>query len=145
MHQLYNVVAVPKMAYVAGVWYMPVFRPEGKSRHSRSVGVTRRLTTLQRLTTTTITGALRTTATDVLELHANMLPVNLLLHQICHRAAVCLATLPLAHLLAPLFRLHAKRHIKTHRSSLHELAYIFGIAPDKVEKLPPARVSPQQP
>ena len=102
------------------------------------MGITRRLTSIQRLATTTITGALRSTATDMLDLHANVLPVELLLHCICHRAAVCLVTLPTSHPLAPVFCMRAKRFIKSHHSPLHELAFIFDISPDSVETLSPA-------
>ena len=50
----------------------------GKS--SGSIGVARKLSSVQRMATTAIMGALRTSASDVLEVHANLLPVELLLH-----------------------------------------------------------------
>ncbi len=79
---------------------------------------------------------------DTLDLHANLLLVDLLLHKICQRAAVWLATLPSAHPLAAPFRLQAKRHIKTHHSALHELAFIFDISPNDTESLSPVRTPP---
>ena len=84
------------------------------------------------------------TATDVLDLHANVLPIELLLHRICHRAAIRLVTLPASHPLALVFRMQAKRFIKSHHSPLHKLAFIFNISPDSVETLSPARSPPRQ-
>ena len=108
LHQMYNAMAIPKMTYAADVWYTPVYRIEGRQKRSGSVGITRRLTSIQHLATTAITGALQSTATDVLDLHANVLSIELLLHCVCHRAAVRLAMLPASHPLAPVFRMRAK-------------------------------------
>src|SRR6266481_4452938 len=79
MRQLYNSVAVPKMTYAADVWYTPVSKQLGRQRLSGLVGVTSKLVSLQRMATTAITGILRSTATDILDLHAGVLPVELLL------------------------------------------------------------------
>ena len=84
MRQLYSTVAIPKLTYMADMWFTPVHKREGHARSSRSVGVTRKISSLQRLVALAITGALRTMATDVLDLHAGSLPVNLLLRKICH-------------------------------------------------------------
>src|SRR6266481_6281819 len=86
MCQLYNAVAVPKMMYAADILYMPIYKWEGREKRSGSVGFMHRLTSIQRLTSTAITGALCTMATNVLDLHANLLPVDLL-HKICQTAA----------------------------------------------------------
>ena len=59
-----------------------------------SVGVAHRLTSVQWIATTAITGALCTSATDILEVHADLWPIEILLHRICHRVA-----LPETHLL----------------------------------------------
>jgi hypothetical protein len=104
MRQLYNVVAVPKMTYAADVWYTPIYRLKDKMRNSRSVNAMKKLASIKRMATLAITGALCTTATDVLDLHANLLPVELLFHKVCHRAAVHLATLPDTHPLHAPFR-----------------------------------------
>ena len=84
MRQLFNAVAVPKMAYAADVWYTPVSKRQGKLQLSGSVGITGKLASLQRMATLAITGALRSTTTDVLDLHADVLPVELLLNKIWH-------------------------------------------------------------
>ena len=84
MCQMYNAVAIPKLAYVADVWYTPTCKKEGASRRSSSVGVANRLISIQRMATIAIMGAMHTTATDVLDLHAGLTPIPLVLHRICH-------------------------------------------------------------
>ncbi|KAF8218529.1 hypothetical protein L208DRAFT_1350502, partial [Tricholoma matsutake] len=44
-----------------------------------------------------ITGSLSTTAGDVLDIHANLLPIDLLYHKILFCAIICLASLPSSH------------------------------------------------
>ena len=142
MRQMYNAVAIPKLAYAADVWYIPTRKKEGASRCSSSIGVANRLISIQRMATIAITGAMRTTATDVLDLHAGLTPIPLMLHRICHRAALRLASLPVMHLLHSTFRTHAKRYIKSHRSPLHELASIYNITPDNIELSSPVHSPP---
>ena len=67
------------MTYVADVWYTPIYKQQGRMCASSSVGVTGKLVSLQRMATTAITGELCSTATDILDLHAGVLPVGLLL------------------------------------------------------------------
>ena len=108
MRQLFNVVAVPKMVYAADVWYTPVSKWQGRIRSSGSVGVTGKLASLQRMATLARTGALHSTTTDVLDLHADVLPVELLLSKICHRAYLQLASLASTHPLQKLVYTRAK-------------------------------------
>ncbi|KAH9923416.1 uncharacterized protein BXZ73DRAFT_51019, partial [Epithele typhae] len=72
--RLYMSVAIPCVLYAADVF----LHPEGLDREGRrvrgSVGAIRKLATLQRQALLLITGALRTTATDVLEIHVGLLP-----------------------------------------------------------------------
>jgi hypothetical protein len=73
---------------------------------------------------------MKTTATDILDAHANLLPIPLLLQKICHRAALRIATLPQRH---PLFK-HVQHiirfcNIRTHRSSLHDLISTYQTSP----------------
>ena len=78
MRQLYQAVAVPGFAYAADVWFDPVLRPEAGGKARGSVGTARRLTSVQRIATAAVTGALHTSATDVMEAHAYLLPVELI-------------------------------------------------------------------
>jgi hypothetical protein len=111
MRQLYTAVAIPKMTYAADVWYTPVHASEGLKRRHGSVGVTKALTKIQRVAALAVTGALRTTPTDYIEAHSNILPIELLLKQICFRAFARLASLPDAHPLAQVVRRSAKRMV----------------------------------
>ena len=87
MQQLYNVVVVLKMVYATDVWYTPVYLHAGRERRCGSVGITSRLASVQCLASTAIMGALRSMATDVLDLHANLLPVELMLHKVCQSSS----------------------------------------------------------
>ena len=91
MRQLYHAVAIPQFTYAADVWYTPITRAAWGTRASGLVGATKCLESVQRIAVTAITGALRTTATDVMEAHANIPLIELLMllmHRVCHRAAV---------------------------------------------------------
>src|SRR5882724_9203756 len=113
---MHAAVSVPKMTYMADVWYTPVYSMAGNKRKSGVVGFSCRMATVQRLASVAIMGALRTTATDVLDMHANLLPVNLLLHTVCHRLAGWLASLPSSHPLSPVFWVWARWWVKPHKS-----------------------------
>jgi hypothetical protein len=81
MHQtsLVQVIAIPKMLYAADPWFTPAFREESNKPQQGSLGIAKKLTSVQCLATIMMTGAMRSTATDVLEVHANILPVTLAL------------------------------------------------------------------
>jgi len=83
----------------------------------------------------TIISALHSTATGTLDLHVDVLPVEILLHKICYQAMLWLAMLPAAHPLQPLVHKCAKHYIKARCSPLHELAHIFDITPQEMETI----------
>ena len=62
-----------------------------------SVGVTKQWSSIQWIAITATTGAMCTPEMDILETHANVLPVELLMHRVCQRAAIRLAALPESH------------------------------------------------
>src|SRR6266481_364019 len=135
MRQLYQAVAVPGFSYAADVWFGPVLRPESGGKAKGSVGVARKLTSVQRIATAAVTRALRTSATDVMEVHAYLWPVELMLHRQCHRATLWLVALPDTHPLHKLLRVAVCRDIKRHRSTLHQLVHTYGINPDDYETI----------
>lgn len=142
IRQLYQAVAIPKMLYTADVWFLPAFREGSDIAQRGSIGIAKRMSTVQRMAAIAITGAMRTTATDILEAHANLLPIPLLLQNTCHRAIIRLATHPDTHPLHKHIRRAAKRYVKRHRTALHRLTYSFNINPEDIEMLIPARRSP---
>jgi len=105
MWQMYNMVAIPKITYAADMWYTPKHKKVGASKNSGLVGITNRLASVQRMATLAITGAMHTTATDMLDLHAGIWPMDLMLHRVCHRAALRVVSLPGSH---PLHTRHSK-------------------------------------
>jgi hypothetical protein len=93
------------------------------------------LNSIQRRALITITGALRSTASDILEAYTNIPPMLYSLNKACCRAAICLATLPPSHpLFKPVLRA-ASRYVKSHRFPLHELFHYTKISPAKMEKI----------
>lgn len=92
-----------------------------------------------------MTGALRSTATDILEAHTNDLPFDLFVDRLCHRAAVRLCTLPTLHLLAAHVQQAGKCFVRAHHSALHELldAYRPFLDISHTECIKPAQVHPQ--
>ena len=137
MRQLYQAVAVPSFMYAADIWFKPVDRSLEGQKARGSVGVSRKLASVQRIATVAITGALRTTATDMMEAHANLWPMELLMHRICHRAAMWLAALPESHPLYQPVKITVRRDVKRHRSPLHQLLHSFGIKLTNLETLSP--------
>ena len=101
-----------------------------------------KLALLQWMAILAITSALRSTATDMLDLHADVLPVKLLLQKICHPAILWLASFPPSHPLYKPVLTCTKRYIMSHHSPLHELAHIFGITPQDIETIVPESSPP---
>jgi hypothetical protein len=110
-------------------------------KNQGSIAVTKKLASVQRRASKLISGCLNTTASDVMEAHANLFPVDLLFHRILFRAAVRIASLPSTH---PLHALACKaRHaVKRHRSPLHNLLYVTKIDPTTVETFKATRRRP---
>jgi len=125
MRQLYGAITVPKLTYAAGVWYTLIDEWAGRMNRCGSVGVTNRLASLQSLASIAITGALHMNAMDTLEIHTGILPMQLLMHKVCHREALRITVLPSSHPLHEIFCKWERRKIKMHRSPLHELAHIY--------------------
>ena len=142
MRQLYTVVAILKMTYAIDVWLMPPRKRDGAKRYTGSVNITNRFATLQRMAVLAITGAMRTTATDVLDLHVGLLPMHLALHRLCHRATLRITALPDMHPLYNIFCKWVCRYIKSHRSPLHKLPDTFNIVPRSIETCQPVHIPP---
>lgn len=97
MRRLYISVVIPKMTYGLDTWYTPPhIQPGGKKRRG-SVKALKAFEQMQRKALLTISGALRSSPTDVLETLCSLLPMELLLKKICHRALMRINTLPSSH------------------------------------------------
>jgi hypothetical protein len=86
MQQFYTSVIVPKILYAADVWITPLNKPPNAKRTTGSVSIIKRLASIQRIATLAITGAMRSTATNVLDAHAFILPMHLAIHRACFHA-----------------------------------------------------------
>ena len=138
MRRLYMTVAIPKMTYGAEIWYSPPRKIPGAKRMTGSVRIMRQLTKIQRIATLAINGALRTTPTDTLDIHAGMLPLELTMLKVCHRSLVRICTLPESHPLHQLIREYRTVYARKHRTPLHKLLDHFPeIQPGQIETITP--------
>jgi hypothetical protein len=140
LRRLYKAVAIPKATYAADVWFTPIqTSPSGKKRLG-SVGAASRLTRMQRQAALAITGCFRTAATDYAEAHANLIPIELLLKDLCLRAITRMVGLNDKH--HPLTKVvkHVLRcPVKQHPSPIHVLAKLSGLQAGDVA--PPPQLS----
>jgi ribonuclease HI len=130
MRQYYLAVAVPKLLYAADIFLVP-----GTARSKGTKGHINKLARVQRQAALAITGAMRTTASDILDAHANLLPFQLLVDKVVHRAAVRLACLPSKHPLAARVHRAATRYVKKHRTPIHEIMHAYTLEPHMMEKI----------
>jgi ribonuclease HI len=147
MHQLYLAVALPKMLYAVDLWLRPLFIGNADTPQRGSIGVVKRLKRVQRIAALSITGAMRTTATDTLEAHAKLLPLEHRLQNLCYQATIRLAAHPPSHPLHNLVRRATKRYVKRHRSSLHYLYHATELDIESIETIthnrrPPSTSTP---
>jgi ribonuclease HI len=85
---------------------------------------------------------MKSTPTDLLDAHAGLLPVELMLLRICHRAAVRLCTLPDTHPLHPLVRASHRSRNEKHRDPIKNALRIFKLDPRKFEPIAPDLTPP---
>ena len=137
MRQLYLAVALPKITYGLEVWYVPPWKAVGATKNSGSVGFLRALQKLQRIATLSMTGALRSTPTDLLDAHAGVLPMELGLLKICHRAVVRLLTLPVTHPLSRVVHASKRAPPAKHLGSIDALVQLFKMTRTSMEKISP--------
>lgn len=78
--QLYNTVAVPRFTYRAEVWYTYLHKPEGGNKTRGSVAITNKLCSMQQKIAKVITDSLSSTASDIMDIHAYVLPIELLFY-----------------------------------------------------------------
>jgi hypothetical protein len=135
VRKLYTSMILPKLEYALPVWYTPPRENPKSGRQSGSIGHMKILDKIQRLGCKLITGAYRSTATDVLELHAMIPPVRLRLEDTCHREALRLATLPKSHPLYKAVRKGSRRPPRSHPSPIHNLLWHYKIRPDTIETI----------
>ena len=140
--QLFNTVAVPRFTYGAKVWYTPLHCLNGSKNMHGSVKITNKLRTVQHKIAKVITGGLSTTAGDILDAHAYILPIDLLFNKLLFHSTLRLCLLPKSHPLQPLVCKIARHKEKQHLSPIHNLIQFVRINPREVEVIDPVRRSP---
>lgn len=83
-----------------------------------------------------------TTAGDIMDVHAFILPTDILFHKILFRATTRICALPSSHPLYVISRRAARQFVKRHRSPLHYLFHITKLQPDDIETMTPIRRRP---
>ena len=131
--RLYHGVAVASMLYAVDVWGAPSFRKRGRDRAGG--GAVKKLESIQRQAAIQATGALRTTPSDLLFAHADMVPMKRLIKLLCRRAAVRLATLDRHHPLHHTIQKAAGSYPKTHASPLHDILHLSKIKSSSLETI----------
>ena len=139
--RLYTSIALPRILYGVDVWAPPDRRKEGSKSDGNRLAVNK-LTTVQRSGALAIVRGLRTSPTDSLCTHANILPIHLEIDKICGRAALRLATLPEQHPLTKLEKRSVKGMIRQHRSPLHHIMTAYKTVPESFETIPAAGRNP---
>ena len=140
--QLYNTVAVPRFTYGTEVWYTYLHKPESAAKSRGSVAIANKLCSVQCKVAKSVTGGLSTTAGDIMDVHAYILPVDLLFCKLLFHTMFHLCSLPAGHPLHPCIRSAARRKVKRHPSPLHHLINFAGINPHDIETIFPVRRSP---
>ena len=93
----------------------------------------RKMETVQRKAVLLVTGALRTTPSDLLFAHANMLPIRFHIKLICHGSALRIASLPKEHPLYATARRAMGRRLRRHTSPLYDILNSAGIRTNDIE------------
>ena len=139
VQQLFMAVVIPKVEYALPVWFTPIHTHSNSCCHSGSMQHAREIGKIQREARKLITGAFCSTATDVLEVHANIPPVPLRLVNTCHHEALQLCTLPGTHPLYNTVRHAAHTFPHHHFSPLHILLCTFKLCLATIETIGPVR------
>ena len=124
IQQLYLAIAIPRMLYAADIFLTPQQNVGNLKRNNQNGRtIINKLTSIQCQAAIMITGAMKSTATDVLEVMANLIPFHILVDKTHQRAALHLATLPPFHPLHKMVLNVASRLVKWHPTLLHDLMH----------------------
>jgi len=139
MRRFYLTIAVPRMLYAADIFLTPLTRRTTVNLGRNGRAVINKLAGVQRRAALNITGGMRSSPTDALDVLANILPFELLVKQNRKQAALRLATLPETHPLSTPVIGAARRFVKSHATPLHHLLHELGRDPKTLEVIRAAR------
>ncbi|CCA76397.1 hypothetical protein PIIN_10390 [Serendipita indica DSM 11827] len=143
--QLYQSVAIPRIQYAADIWFTPPHNNARKTRRTGSVAIIKKLQSVQRKAAIGITGAMRTTAGDVLNTHINLPPIDVTLNLACQKAAARLMSLPQSHPLAKPANRAAKGKLQRHNTPMHQILHATKVDVASIESINPALKDPNRP
>jgi hypothetical protein len=142
IRQLYLAICVPRMLYGAEVWLAPVYqRDRGANRQKDTHAPVRKLASIQLKAARLMVGGMVSSPGNLLNTHADLLPMNLVIDKLLQKAALCYVTLPPTH---PLYDAVANvtrfGHVKKHPSLLHFLMTAYAdVRQGAVEQIPAVR------
>src|SRR6202522_577188 len=132
--RIYYGAVVASMLYAVDVWGAPPIKKRGEGLRT---GTVRKLESMQRRAAAQATGGLRTTPTDLLFAHADMISVRQLIESQCYRAAIRLASTHPSHPLYKTTHKAAKSYPKRHPSPLNNILHTSKIKPNSLETIAP--------
>ncbi|KIJ57559.1 hypothetical protein HYDPIDRAFT_104102 [Hydnomerulius pinastri MD-312] len=128
------------MLYGADIWCVGLLE-RGKGEKDGGWGArgfSKKMKRVQRLSALMITGGMRSTATDLLNAHADLLPIQLQIRKHCHRETLHMARFHESHPSQKELQ-SASRGRKGFRSPLHRLFLAFKINPKTTETIESVR------
>ena len=133
--QLYYSVALLSMLYAVDVWCTQSLERKGRKAKRGMWAAIRKLESVQRKAALQTTGALRTTLSDLLFSHADMLPLSVHIKLRCQQAALQIVTLPKMHPLYSTAKKTSGRRVKRHLSPLHDILQVARIRINDIETI----------
>lgn len=125
--RLYQSILLPRISYGMVVWFEPVHDHPAASegRQRGAIGMQRRLSKIHNRATRLITGAFKSTPTDLLDYHAGLPPFALTLQRLAFSAAIRLTSLPYDHPLYKPTQRAARYEPRFHLTTTHHLLRAF--------------------
>ena len=140
--QLYDTVAIPRFTYGVEIWYAYLHKLKGANKMKGSIALTNKLHSVQHKVAKAITSSLSSTVGNIFDVHAYILPIDLLLCKLLFRAALHLCSLPPSHPLHLLLLSASCHKVKCHLSPIHHLIWFAHINPKDIETVSPIKRSP---
>jgi hypothetical protein len=130
MRHFFISVAIPRMLYGVSIYLHPNTKGECKSK-----GV-QMMAHVQCQAALLITGAMSTTAGELLDAHANLFPLKIAINKQLHWETVQMAALPSSHPLHTELHQAARQLVKSHPALLLFLFHHFQVEPSLIETIP---------
>ena len=93
---------------------------------------------IQRIAALAITSTLRTSPNDFLDVHANILPMELALLKSCHSTTICHISLPDTNPVHQIIKNYKTNPPNIHLSPLYKLIKLFQLSNIQIETIKPA-------